>query len=246
MTSANKRTRTAKPTERTAPSEVRVAIYLRISTNEEHQPYSLEAQEHRLGAYVASQPGWSLVRTFVDQASGATLERPPSPRRSPRPAGRYDLLLVYGVDRLARSVQGLAQVLGDLEGAGAAFRSPTEPFDTTTPAGRTMVKLLAVVAEFERAVIIDRVIAGMEREAARGEWVAGARPFGYRIHQSRLVPHEAEAPLVGVIFDLYARQRLGAHSIAERLNQAGHTGPQRQGLGPHRRAHGVAQPGLHR
>jgi site-specific DNA recombinase len=85
-----------------------------------------------------------------------------------------------------------------------------------------MVQLLAVVAEFERAVIIDRVIAGMERKAARGEWVAGAQPFGYRIRDSRLVPDETEAPLVPLIFDLYAAKRLGAHAIADRLNQAGH------------------------
>ncbi len=172
---------------------------------------------------MASQPGWSLVRSFVDQASGATLERPALAQAlAEARARRYDLLLVYRVDRLARSVRGLAQVLEDLEGAGTAFRSATEPFDTTTPAGRMMVQLLAVVAEFERAVIIDRVIAGMERKAARGEWVAGARPFGYRIHDSRLVPDETEAALVGVIFDLYAWRRLGAHAIAARLNQAGH------------------------
>jgi site-specific DNA recombinase len=200
-----------------------VAIYLRISTDEAHQPYSLEAQEHRLGAYVASQPGWVLARTFVDQAPGATLERPALAQAlGEARAGRYDLLLVYRVDRLARSVRGLAQILEDLEGAGAAFRSATEPFDTTTPAGRMMVQLLAVVAEFERAVIIDRVIAGMERKAARGEWVAGARPFGYRIKDSRLVPDETEALLVGVIFDLYAKRRLGAHAIAARLNRDSH------------------------
>lgn len=172
---------------------------------------------------MTSQPGWTLVRTFVDQASGATLERPALAQAlTEARAGRYDLLLVYRVDRLARSVRGLAQILEDLEAAGAAFRSATEPFDTTTPAGRMMVQLLAVVAEFERAVILDRVIAGMERKAARGEWVAGARPFGYCIRDSRLVADDAEAPLVPLIFDLYAAKRLGAHAIAKRLNQAGH------------------------
>ena len=65
-------------------------------------------------------------------------------------AGRFDLLLVYRVDRFSRSVRGLAQLLEDLDAAGVAFRSATEPFDTTTAAGRVMVQMLGVFAEFER------------------------------------------------------------------------------------------------
>src|ERR1700730_2352561 len=97
-------------------------------------------------------------------------------------AGRFDLLLVYRADRFSRSVRGLAQLLDELERAGVAFRSATEPFDTTTPAGRMMVQMLGVFAEFERATIVDRVIAGMERKAARGGWNGGPIPFGYRIN----------------------------------------------------------------
>jgi site-specific DNA recombinase len=103
MTTKTSQAKTTKPAHpATTDGEVRVAIYLRISTDEEHQPYSLEAQEQRLGAYVASQPGWTLVRTFVDQASGATIERPALAQAlTEARAGRYDLLLVYRVDRLA-------------------------------------------------------------------------------------------------------------------------------------------------
>ena len=148
---------------------MRIATYTRISTDEDHQPYSLDAQADRLGNYVASQDGWELVRRFTDQASGATTERPGLKRAlAEAKAGRFDLLLVYRVDRFARSVRGLAQLLEELDGVGVAFRSATEPFDTTTPAGRMMVQMLGVFAEFERATIVDRVIAGMERKASRG------------------------------------------------------------------------------
>jgi site-specific DNA recombinase len=142
-------------------------------------------------------------------------------------AGLYDLLLVYKVDRLARTVRGLAQVLDELDGAGVAFRSATEPFDTSTAAGRMLVQMLGVIAEFERATIIDRVIGGMERKAARGEWNGGYRPFGYQVKKAAdkthiLVPDPAEAALVPVIFDLYVNQRLGAKSIAVWLTDHGH------------------------
>ena len=91
---------------------MRVAIYTRISTDEERQPFSLEAQTTRLDAYVTSQGDWQKVREFTDQRSGATLERTGLQRcLAEAKAGRFDLLLVYRVDRLSRSVRGLAQIL---------------------------------------------------------------------------------------------------------------------------------------
>jgi site-specific DNA recombinase len=164
---------------------MRIATYTRISTDEEHQPYSLEAQAKRLSAYAESQDRWQITRRFSDQMSGATVERPGLKRAlAEAQAKRFDLLLVYRVDRLSRSVRGLAQILEQLDEAGVLFRSATEPFDTATSAGRMMVQMLGVFAEFERATITDRVIAGMERKAARGEWTGGSVPFGYRLDHS--------------------------------------------------------------
>jgi len=203
---------------------MRIATYTRISTDEVNQPYSLGAQSERLASYIASQEDWELVGTFTDQISGAKLERPGlnGALRS-AVAGRFDLLLVYRVDRLSRSVRGLAEVLETLDKAGVGFRSATEPFDTTAPAGRMMVQMLGVFAEFERSTIIDRVIAGMERKAALGGWCGGREPFGYRAvkGEGRLEPDEAESPLVPVIYDLYANKRLGSHAIANWLTSAG-------------------------
>jgi DNA invertase Pin-like site-specific DNA recombinase len=203
---------------------MRVATYTRISTDEVNQPYSLGAQSERLASYVKSQEDWELVATFTDQISGAKLERPGLGKAlAAASAGRFDLLLVYRVDRLSRSVRGLAQVLEDLDTAGVAFRSATEPFDTASPAGRMMVQMLGVFAEFERATIIDRVIAGMERKAAQGNWCGGHEPFGYRVvkGEGRLSVDEDEALLVELVFDLYVHKRLGSHAIANRLNASG-------------------------
>ncbi len=203
---------------------MRIATYTRISTDEVNQPYSLGAQSERLGSYIASQEDWELVGTFTDQISGAKLERPGlKGALRAAVARRFDLLLVYRVDRLSRSVRGLAEVLETLDSAGVGFRSATEPFDTTAPAGRMMVQMLGVFAEFERSTIIDRVIAGMERKAALGGWCGGHEPFGYRAvkGEGRLEPDEAESPLVPVIYDLYANKRLGSHAIANWLTDAG-------------------------
>ena len=208
---------------RTGP--LRIATYTRISTDEDHQPYSLEAQAGRLEKYVASQDGWTLVRRFSDQKSGATLDRPELQRAlREAKAGRFDLLLVYRVDRLSRSVRGLAHILEELDAVSVAFRSATEPFDTSTPAGRLMVQMLGVFAEFERATIIDRVVAGMERKAARGEWHGGQLPYGYGIDKATgfLTPNPAEAALVPQMFRLYAQHRHGSREVAWWLNKHGH------------------------
>jgi site-specific DNA recombinase len=201
---------------------VRIATYTRISTDEAHQPYSLEAQAARLASYVESQDGWRITRRFTDQASGASLERPGLERAlREAEAKRFDLLLVYRVDRLSRSVRGLAHVLERLDQAGVLFRSATEPFDTSSSAGRMMVQMLGVFAEFERATIVERVIAGMERKAARGEWNGGALPFGYRHGPDRrfLEPEPAEAAVVQEIFERYVERLHGTQAIARWLTK---------------------------
>jgi hypothetical protein len=125
-----------------------IATYTRISTDEELQPYSFEAQATRLDSYVESQEDWQIVRRFTDQASKAILERDGLERAlREAEAGPFDLLLVYRVDRLSRSVRGLAQILARLDDAEVSFRSATEPFDTASSAGRMMVQLLGAFAD---------------------------------------------------------------------------------------------------
>jgi len=210
--------------EKLGAGPTRVACYLRISTDEEHQPFSLGAQEARLAAFVASQPAWEHVKTYTDQFSGASAERPALAEalRDAR-LGRYDVLLVYRVDRFARSLKVLVGLLEQFEDAGVAFRSATEPIDTSTPTGRMLVQLLGVFAEFERATIIDRVVAGMERKAARGGWPGGTIPYGLRLDEDHhLAIEPTEFPVVERIFIRYGIERAGSTTIATELNEDGY------------------------
>ena len=104
------------------------------------------------------------------------------------------------------------------------FRSATEPFDTATPMGRMLVQMLGMFAQFERDTIIDRVIAGMERKAAKGKWKGGKRPFGYHVDKTThtVVIDLHEATIVRLIFNLYTTDRLGSRTIATILNDRGH------------------------
>jgi site-specific DNA recombinase len=127
---------------------LRVAIYIRISTDEDHQPFSLEAQHTRLLAYIGTQPGWEFTGlVFRDEKSGATTDRNDLQRAlSAARAGRFDILLVYRVDRLSRSLRGLVEILDQLDAAQVGFRSATEPVDTSSAVGRMLVQMLGVFA----------------------------------------------------------------------------------------------------
>jgi site-specific DNA recombinase len=99
-----------------------------------------------------------------------------------------------------------------------------QSLDTSTPVGRMLVQMLGVFAQFERETIIDRVINGMERKAAKGQWCGGYRPYGYTLDHTTgfLAPVPAEASLVPTIFSLYVSKRLGSAAVAKELNRRGH------------------------
>ena len=202
----------------------RVAVYTRRSTDEEHQPYSIEAQTLRLDAYVTSQPGWTKVASFSDNASAKDTHRPGlRAALAAARSGRIDVLLVLKVDRFSRRQRDLVSLVEELTNLGVAFVSATEAFDTSTPAGRAMLQMLGTFAAFEREMIIDRVVAGMERHAAAGRWPGGVRPDGYRLDPTtkRLVVDEERAGVVREIFDLYTHKRLDTRAIANLLNERG-------------------------
>jgi len=198
----------------------RVCIYTRISTDEENQPTSLHSQRERLEAFCTAQEGWRIVAHQEDRATGTKLDRPGLQAGLELARdGRVDMLLVYRVDRLSRKVRQLAQLAEELDTYEVTLRSATEPFDTGSAAGRMMLQMLAVFAEFEHATIVDRVSAGIERRAKEGRWFAGRPPFGYLFSDElrTLVPDPVKAPVVRRIFDLYTRKRLGTIAIARQL-----------------------------
>lgn len=151
----------------------RVAIYCRVSTD--HQ--TTDNQERELRA-VAGRMGWEVVQCYVDQGvSGAKA-------RSERPAframekdaarRRFDMVMAWSVDRLGRSLQDLAAFLAELHSLGIDLFLHQQGIDTTTPAGKAMFQMMGVFAEFERAMIRERVKAGLDR--ARSQNVKLGRP----------------------------------------------------------------------
>jgi site-specific DNA recombinase len=159
----------------------RVCLYLRISTDEDHQPTSLRTQRERLERYCEAMEGWRIVATYEDQASGTTLDRPGLQQAlTLARERRIDLLLVYRVDRLSRKVRQLAVLCEELAQLDVILKSATEPFDTGAAAGRMMLQMLGVFAEFEHATIVDRVTAGPRTPRPRGQMDERSHPL--RLH----------------------------------------------------------------
>ena len=215
----------AKPELEAETIAKRVAIYIRISTDEEHQPFSLEAQEARLMSYINIQPGWEFAGiVYQDEKSGATLERPGLQRAlAAAEAGKFDILLVYRVDRLSRSLRGLVDILDQLAQANVAFQSATEPVDTSSAVGRMLIQMPGVFAQFEREILIDRVINAMERKAAKGEWCGGHPPHGYELNSEtkKLQIAHGEDLHVRNMFAIFNELRLGTKEVAKELNKRG-------------------------
>jgi site-specific DNA recombinase len=214
---------------------MRVCLYLRISTDEDHQPTSLRTQRERLERYCQAMDDWRVVHAFDDQASGATLDRPGLQQALELARERrFDLLLVYRVDRLSRKVRQLAVLCEELDQLDVVLKSATEPFDTGSPAGRMMLQTLGVFAEFEHATIVDRVTAGLERRVREGKWMSGRHPYGYKRDKETkaLLPCPVRAPVVRRIFRLYAEGKLGTTAIARKLEAEGAPAPRSQGWSP--------------
>ncbi|MCP9488233.1 MAG: recombinase family protein [Gaiellaceae bacterium MAG52_C11] len=213
----------------------RVCIYTRISTDEDHQPTSLGTQRERLERFCEAMGDWRIVAAFEDQASGTSLERPGLSEALQLAREKHaDLLLVYRVDRLSRKVRQLAALCEELDELDVVLKSATEPFDTGSPAGRMMLQMLGVFAEFEHATIVDRVTAGLERRVREGRWMSGRTPYGYRRDPSSklLVPDEVKAPVVRRIFQLYAEGKQGTTTIARILEAEGAPAPRKEGWSP--------------
>ncbi len=146
----------------------RAALYLRVSTDEQ----TIENQREELTA-LAARAGWRITQTFVDEGiSGAKgRDKRPGLDAALNAATRreFDILLVWSVDRLSRSLQDLIVTLSELHAVGCDLFMLRQNVDTTTPAGRAMFQMLGIFAEFERGMIRERVVAGMNRARAQGK-----------------------------------------------------------------------------
>jgi DNA invertase Pin-like site-specific DNA recombinase len=151
----------------------RAALYCRVSTVDQHP----ETQLHELRQF-ASQRGLQVVKEFIDKGISGTKARRPGLDQMLEDARRrrFDTLLVWSCDRLARSTRHFLQVLDELDSAGVEFISQRECFDTTGPLGRAFLAISAVLAEMERSLLIERVKSGMRRAKLDGKRI-GREPM---------------------------------------------------------------------
>ena len=191
-------------------ASVRCAIYTRVSTHAglEQDFNSLDAQRESAEAYIKSQAheGWRLLRERFDDGgySGGSMERPaPQSLLNRVRERRIDVLVVYKVDRLTRSLADFAKLVEVFDAHGVAFVSVTQSFNTTTSMGRLTLNMLLSFAQFEREVTGERIRDKIAASKNKGLWVGGVVPLGYRCNERRLLVDEEEAAIVRLIFDLY-------------------------------------------
>src|ERR1035441_141353 len=188
----------------------RCAIYTRKSSEEGlGQDFnSLHAQREACEAFIKSQTGegWRLVKTAYDDGgfSGGTMERPALQRLLEDIRSRLiDLVVVYKVDRLTRSLADFAKLVELFDTHSVSFVSVTQQFNTTTSMGRLTLNVLLSFAQFEREVTSERIRDKIAASKRKGLWVGGTLPFGYEMKDGKIAIVEEEAELVRLIFRRY-------------------------------------------
>jgi site-specific DNA recombinase len=194
--------------------KVRCAVYTRKSSEEglDMEFNSLDAQREACEAYVASQKaeGWLLVPDRYDDGgySGGTLERPALERlMADIEARRIDVIVVYKIDRLSRSLMDFSKLVEVFDRNEVTFVSVTQAFNTTTSMGRLTLNVLLSFAQFEREVIGERIRDKFAASRRKGMWMGGWAPLGYEIKDRKLLVHEADAKVVRTIFERFARAK---------------------------------------
>lgn len=194
-----------------ARQRLRCAIYTRKSTEEglEQEFNSLDAQREACAAYIASQAslGWVAVADRYDDPgiSGGTMERPALQRLlTDLHAKRIDVVVVYKIDRLTRSLADFAKIVEVFDGAGASFVSVTQQFNTTTSMGRLTLNVLLSFAQFEREVTAERIRDKIAASKKKGIWMGGTVPMGFQVVERKLMPKEPEATFIQRVFERYA------------------------------------------
>jgi site-specific DNA recombinase len=215
------------PPVATSPTIQRCAIYTRKSTEEglkgpEKQEFNtLDAQREAGEAYVQSQrrEGWEASPVRYDDGgfSGANIERPALQRLlKDIESGQIDVVVVYKIDRLSRSLMDFAKLMELFERHHVSLVSVTQQLNTSTSLGRLVLNILFSFAQFEREMISERTQDKMRAARRKGRWIGGTVPFGYDAVDKKLVVNEAEAQQVKALFEMYLEE----HSTMKVLEQA--------------------------
>jgi len=203
-------------------AKLRCAIYTRKSSEEglEQDFNSLHAQREACEAYIKSQvgEGWSALPKAYDDGgfSGGSMERPGLKCLLADIAlGKVDVVVVYKVDRLTRSLADFAKIVEAFDGRGVSFVSVTQAFNTTTSMGRLTLNVLLSFAQFEREVTGERIRDKIAASKAKGMWMGGMPPLGYDVQDRKLIINPAEAAIVRRIFDRYLEVESAFELVSE-------------------------------
>ncbi|MGG1639916.1 recombinase family protein [Paenibacillus sp. NRS-1782] len=196
---------------------MRAGIYIRVSTNMQvEEGFSLDGQRTRLINFAKSQD-WGIHDFYVDEGKSAKdLKRPDMERMlKDMQEHKFDVVLVYKLDRLTRSVGDLHQLLKEFEKYDVKFKSATEVFDTTTAMGKLFITIVAALAEWERGTISERVRFGIEQMILEGKRPGGILPYGYNKNEQVI---QEEAEIIKEARSLYL-SGMGYKSVAMKLNR---------------------------
>src|SRR6516164_5828457 len=206
----------------TAKRGLRCAIYTRVSTDQalEQDFNSLDAQREASEAYIKSQAheGWRLARDHYDDGgySGGSMDRPALQKLlADVQARRIDVIVVYKVDRLTRSLADFAKLVELFDAHQVSFVSVTQSFNTTTSMGRLTLNVLLSFAQFEREVTGERIRDKIAASKKKGMWMGGVVPLGYRVEERVLHIVEDHAEIVRLLF----RRYLEAASVVQLKQQ---------------------------
>jgi site-specific DNA recombinase len=188
----------------------RCAVYTRKSSEEglEQDYNSLHAQREACEAFIKSQAGegWRLIKIAYDDGgySGGSTERPALQQlMAGIREGSIDVVVVYKVDRLTRSLADFARMVELFDAHRVSFVAVTQQFNTTTSMGRLTLNVLLSFAQFEREVIGERIRDKVAASKRKGIWMGGVRPIGYDVDERKLVSNESEAKVVRNVFERY-------------------------------------------
>jgi site-specific DNA recombinase len=216
-----------RETTRRPSRRLRCAIYTRKSSDEglEQAFNSLDAQREACAAFILSQKheGWKVLPTLYDDGgfSGGSLERPALQRLlGDIGAGKVDVVVVYKIDRLTRSLFDFAKIVEAFDAKGASFVSITQQFNTSTSMGRLTLNVLLSFAQFERELAGERIRDKIAASKKKGMWMGGLPPLGYDVQNRKLAVNEEEARTVVDIFKSYVQLR-SVRALQAELNAAG-------------------------